>query len=189
MEGILMVNPWKRLQADIDPWVNNKMYYKEEYVSKKRDIHSLRMVMDYPSGYQATMQFSALYATNKETGLYFATHDESMAAKTYIWEAYRAKREFTYSVIHYNDDICEAYQTEKSTIVLASQNTLDRFFKKAVSTADCDPVRAKLNGLFGSPFRNLRQSETKSAESKEKAKKVLFNGSRYGKLSSNLYIP
>jgi len=171
MEGILMVNPWKRLQADIDPWVNNKMYYKEEYVSKKRDIHSLRMVMDYPSGYQATMQFSALYATNKETGLYFATHDESMAAKTYIWEAYRAKREFTYSVIHYNDDICEAYQTEKSTIVLASQNTLDRFFKKAVSTADCDPVRAKLNGLFGSPFRNLRQSETKSAESKEEGEK------------------
>jgi len=138
MEGRELCDPWNRLQTDSIPG------------NATEDPHQLRIEMDYPLGYGATMQCTALYAKGVNEGIYFATHDDSLKAKQFIWEAYQeqnndeTKRQFTFSTIHYNDDICAGYRESESELSGDSSKAIMNIISRAFKYEMMDSLGLKL---------------------------------------------
>ncbi|NLH48877.1 MAG: hypothetical protein GX444_09775 [Myxococcales bacterium] len=96
-EGKLLRNPHKRLRELDDSLDSNNI------------INTLRMT--YPNGYDGSMQFMALFSETKNTGLYFATHDDSMKEKSFALTAVGEvdNPHYQFSMVHWSDDLCSGY--------------------------------------------------------------------------------
>ena len=76
-----------------------------------------RLTLEYPMGYGAALQFLTVFgqgdspSTNR--GFYMATHDDvNLIDKTFVLDVATGPRQFTFHVLHFNDDVCQTYDIQ-----------------------------------------------------------------------------